>query len=740
MSFMDEILPLIPHGATIISNNLTVIRDGEQWTYFHGGLPIFSHASDDKGSFRGITSSFIVQGICRNSDIIKVFNVSKTSVIRNIKKYKSGGLKSFFLHYRRRVKNSAVITEDIVIEAEELLSNGFTRGETAKQLSVKYDTLCKAIKSGRIVEKKSCDVVGSNKSERSTIDINCSDVIGTACTNIMERTLCAFGVFNNIGSNFQSCIDLSNGGVLIALPALEANGLYHHIKESFYELKGYYSVIHIITLLAFMALCRIKTVEQLRWQPPGEFGKLLGIDRIPEVRCLREKIATLSEGGKAQTWADNLSKKWMSDKEDLSGVLYVDGHIRLYSGCENIPKQYVSRERLCLKGSMDFWVNDRLGQPFFVVRKPVNHGMIEALKNNIVPRLLKEVPEQPDQALLDNEPYLHRFAIVFDREGYSPAFFKTMWDNHRISCMTYNKYPKEDWHENEFQKLEVELINGEKTEMLLAERGSYIGSPGKCIWVREIRKLTKGGHQTSIVTTAFAFPIVLIAVLMFARWCQENFFNYMMQEFAIDLLNDYSKGSVPDTEKVISPKWRCFQKRINSITGKLKNRKSRFTDFTLIPEIDTGTQKYIRWEKYKKELAEEIKNLEDELNIVKTEQKSSDKYIEFKDLNESDKFKSITPSSKSLIDTIKMIAYRAETSMASIINDNEKSIIQARSLLKDIFTSEADLVPDEKNKILNVHIHPMSTAALNKAAGRLIYSHAFNFRYPKSENLDLKAI
>jgi hypothetical protein len=38
-----------------------------------------------------------------------------------------------------------------------------------------------------------------------------------------------------------------------------------------------------------MALCRIKTIEKFRGQPPGEFGKLIGLDRAPEVRCLREK-------------------------------------------------------------------------------------------------------------------------------------------------------------------------------------------------------------------------------------------------------------------------------------------------------------------------------------------------------------------------------------------------------------------------------------------------------------------
>ena len=73
-------------------------------------------------------------------------------------------------------------------------------------------------------------------------------------------------------------------------------------------------------------------------------------------------------------------------------------------------------------------------------------------------------------------PYLHRFVIVFDREGYRPAFFKEMWHTHRIACTTYHKYPKDPWPETEFRRTEITLANGERVSMTLAERGSWIGS------------------------------------------------------------------------------------------------------------------------------------------------------------------------------------------------------------------------------------------------------------------------
>ena len=85
---------------------------------------------------------------------------------------------------------------------------------------------------------------------------------------------------------------MSFGGVLCALPALAQNGLFQHLHTSFPSLGGYYTTLQVITLLAYMALCRIKTVEQLQYESPGELGKLMGLDRVPEVRCLRKKLTS----------------------------------------------------------------------------------------------------------------------------------------------------------------------------------------------------------------------------------------------------------------------------------------------------------------------------------------------------------------------------------------------------------------------------------------------------------------
>jgi len=66
-----------------------------------------------------------------------------------------------------------------------------------------------------------------------------------------------------------------------------------------------------------------------------------------------------------------------------------------------------------------------------------------------------------------------------------------------------------------------------------------VGSGKKAMWMREVRKLTESGHQTSIITTAFELKLTAVSGRMFSRWCQENFFRYMKHHYGLDMLQEY---------------------------------------------------------------------------------------------------------------------------------------------------------------------------------------------------------
>jgi hypothetical protein len=105
-------------------------------------------------------------------------------------------------------------------------------------------------------------------------------------------------------------------GVLLALAALLAVGLLRHSAELYALPKGFYGLSSVLVLLALMALARIPSIEQLRYVAAGEWGNLLGLDRVPEVRTLREKLKLLcGEQGRAARWNAVLAKEWIGQRE-----------------------------------------------------------------------------------------------------------------------------------------------------------------------------------------------------------------------------------------------------------------------------------------------------------------------------------------------------------------------------------------------------------------------------------------
>ena len=193
-------------------------------------------------------------------------------------------------------------------------------------------------------------------------------------------------------------------------------------------------------MFSLLVLCRVPSLEKMRYLCPGEWGRFLGLDRIPEVKTARRKIDEMAPNNAAAKWAYEMTTFWMNLDKDLAGILYVDGHVRTYSGGQTkLPARYSSRSRLCMRSLMDYWVCDQQGSPFFVVTAVGTEGMIHYIRTVIIPQLLEDVPNQPSQDELNANPALYRFILVFDREGWSPAFFAELWHEYRIATLTTTK-------------------------------------------------------------------------------------------------------------------------------------------------------------------------------------------------------------------------------------------------------------------------------------------------------------
>lgn len=149
---MQKQLPIFPEELTSINKQIEFEKRNDRVYYFHGGFPIFSHDENDLGSFRFITSQFVMNGNAKQIEIAQAFKVPYISVKRSVRHLKKYGPKAFFKRPKGGVPH--VLTPKVLEEAQWLLYKGCSSSEVAKKLNLKANTVSKAILEGRLYKKK----------------------------------------------------------------------------------------------------------------------------------------------------------------------------------------------------------------------------------------------------------------------------------------------------------------------------------------------------------------------------------------------------------------------------------------------------------------------------------------------------------------------------------------------------------------------------------------------------------
>ena len=651
-------MAFFPQGVTHINPMLAFSKAGGKIAYVTGNLQIYSHEEDDSVAFKMITAQFCANGMAKQAEVVRAFGVPSLAVKRAVKLFRQEGTRGFYKPRKRRA--AAVLTPQVCAQVEALLDSGLTITEVAEQNNIKRDTLSKAVRAGRLRPLRAIEADRVlSKSGRSEQDS--AAPMGMGASNVQARVAASLGQLVAVAPSFEPALDVPCGGVLFALPALLAVGLLDKAEDCLKLPDGYYGLDSLLLLCAFMALVRLESLECLRYRAPGEWGKLLGLDRIPEVR--------------QQT---------------------------------QLPKHHVTRQKLCLRATTDYWVNAMDGQPFFMVNQAVDPGMLTVIERDILPQLEQQIPNLPEAPST-----AHRFTLVFDREGYSPVFFLRM-KKRRVACLTYHKFPAEAWADEEFHACPVRLHRGEIVSMDLAERGTRLSNN---LWVREVRKRTARGHQTAVISTDFGSELGPLAGSMFSRWSQENYFRYAREHFALDRLAEYATDTIPDTLKLVNPVWRELDGQVRKATATLSRLMAKFGATQMTEGIEVG--KMERWLEQKAQLKEEIEHLQEAVNALKATRKDTPHHVSFKELPEDQKFRQLRQHGKQLVDTIKMIAYRAETAMANILRQVIKRPDEARTLLRALYSTEADIIPDFKAQTLTVRLHHMAQNVSDLAIQKL---------------------
>lgn len=703
---LQRSLPVVPSTARIVSPRLAILLDDEKLVAYSASDPIYMCRRDDRDGMRlaaAMLSHLRLSGV---QALAEALGVSRETVRRNRKLYAEGGVEAIRSHPGRPKGAPYKLTEPVRGRVQRLLDSGWPVNRAAKEVGLTEGALRLAIRQGRLHRRFKAQVGRpprdgsssleevSSASQRAHQDQVCQQ--GVAVKRTEERALASTGKLCEAAPEFQAAEAVAGAGVLLALPALLQQGLVGVAQDVYGVLRnGFFGLRSVVLTLAFMALLRIKTPEQLTGHAPGELGLLLGLDRAPEVKTLRRKLAEMGDRGLARLLHQRLAERWARTQPDELGLLYLDGHVRPYHGrVHELPKHHVQRRGRPMPGTQDFHVNDHRADPLFFVTAEATESLLTMLDEHLLPEVRRLVGPR------------RRVTIVFDREGWSPECFKR-WQGQKFDVLTYRKGKQTRWQERFFSK-RTRRVDGRKVTYCLAERPVKL-SNGLC--VREVRRLTDDGHQTAVITTCRHLSTFQVAHRMFNRWRQENFFRYMRQEFAIDHLCTNAVEPADPKRLVPNPQRTKLDKQLRSARASLGQLVGRRWD------LKPGHTLRVNG----RTLAEDEVDaliLKKDRKVGRLEARVSElpKKVLLDEVLDPEEIVRLEPERKLLTDAFKMMAYRAESSLARLIEPFfARHEDEARKFLQSVFQATADLIPDQRRRTLTVRFHGLSSPRATRA-------------------------
>jgi DNA-binding CsgD family transcriptional regulator len=516
---------------------------------------------------------------------------------------------------------------------------------------------------------------------------------------LWDRLLACFGLLDDAAPIFGNAKAVPGAAVTCAIPVLVASGIFGIARKIYGEIgPAFYGLRTTLLTLLLMALWRVKRPEALKEHDPQTLGRVLGLDRAPEVKTIRRKLIRLAGYHRAEQLGAELARLRVLQRGQLMGFLYVDGHVRAYHGKRTIPKTHVARMRLSMPATTDYWINDQAGDPVFVMTASANAGMVKML-----PDVLREVRQLVGD---------RRVTIVFDRGGWSPKLFQDLLGAN-FDILTYRKGKCRRISAHRFV-LRSAQIDGRSVEYRLHDQAVRF-LKGK-LRLRQVTRLSDDGHQTQVITSRWDLAEIDVAHRMFERWRQENFFKYLREEFLLDALVDYQVEPDDPIRTVPNPERHALDKEIRSARNEVAKLEQVYGAAAVDnPEGRRPTMRGFKIAHGK--IGKQLRAARDHFAELVRRRRPLPQRVEVRDLSAGAVVKLATER-KHLTNLIKMLAYQAESDLLAFLRPHyARSDEEGRTLLHELFRAAADI--DATATELRVTVCPLSSPHRTLAAQAL---------------------
>jgi DNA-binding CsgD family transcriptional regulator len=704
------VLPLPAPAASdvVVVNARCVIHvEGEQRALIVAGLAVHHYSAADPVATAYAMVLLADSGFATQAEIGRAFGCDERTVRRDQKRYADGGMsalatRSGWRPGRRRLPGSRLRT------IARLKAEGRSNCDIARRLGVTENairqvvaptapsrqaelplssTASVATPAGATAGTASPPTTPAPAASATVSPAPAGDPVpgadeeppvalsldDSASNRTWDRLLACFGLLDDAAPLFADAAGVPGAGVLFALPALCASGIFRLAHKLYGDIgPAFYGLRTTLVILLFMALWRLKRPEALKEHDPASLGRVLGLDRAPEVKTIRRKLTRLASRQQATRLGEELARVRVAERGRLMGFLYVDGHVRVYHGQRAIPKAHVARMRLSLPATTDYWINDRAGDPVFVMTAEANAGMVKML-----PTVLAEVRRVVGK---------RRVTIVFDRGGWSPKLFQQLLAD-RFHILTYRKGKARQIGAQRFVHRKATL-DGRRVEYDLHDQAVRF-LKGK-LRLRQVTRLSADGHQTQILTSRWDLRDIHVAYRMFERWRQENFFKYMREEFLLDALVDYQVEPDDPTRTVPNPARRVLDQEIRAARAAVTTLEQAYG----AAAVDNAEARRPTMRGFKiahGRIGKPLRAARARVAELVARRRALPQRVEVRDLSDQAVIKLATER-KHLTNLIRMVAYQAESDLFALLQAHyARADDEGRTLLHELFHAAADL-------------------------------------------------
>jgi hypothetical protein len=533
-----------------------------------------------------------------------------------------------------------------------------------------------------------------------------------------ERAAARAGLLPAAEPVFVPAARVPLAGLFLALPALASTGLLACAKDTCGGLPdGFYGLETVLLDAVFRALAGEPRAEGATRFDPAALGRVLGMDRAPEVKTIRRKFAALAETGKAAELITAMAARHLAgsgpDGEDLAALLYVDGHVRAYQGTRKIAKQHLTRLKFPAPATAETWVSDAHGDPVMVVMAEPGASLAMELR-----RLLPELRT----AIGDDR----RVLVGFDRGGWSPALFKHMAGK-GFDTLTWRKGAAGDIEANLFTKTVFTDETGRAHEWDTADTPVELPvgekKDAEVFGMRQITRLIDNGkgslRQIHLLTTRTDLAPGELLYRMGSRWRQENHFRYARMHFDLDSQDCYAVSDDDAERMVPNPAKKKAHAHLQTARARYEHAAAAADAALLTARTPApGSDSVLLTNEAHNTITAPLRTAETALEDAKTAHRAVPVRIRLGDIAPGQLV--LDTETKLLTHAVKTAAFNTATALARDVRMNTgyaRAADEAHALIRQILIRPGDIRPAGGH--LEITLDPLPTARATKAAAEL---------------------